>query len=71
LAAPTLSTSTSRANVFVSLPKGGQAKAGMFASGSIEAGMQSVLAVPETAVVLRDGRSFVFEMGTGDKVIRR
>ncbi len=71
LAAPTLSTSTGRANVFIGLPNGGPAKAGMFASGSIEAGTKSVLAVPETAVVLRDGRSFVFEVGTGNKVIRR
>jgi RND family efflux transporter MFP subunit len=71
LAAPTLSTSTSRANVFIGLPNGGPAKAGMFANGGIEAGTKSVLTVPETSVVLRDGRSFVFEVGPGDKVIRR
>lgn len=71
LAAPTLSTSTSRANVFTGLPNSGPAKAGMFANGGIEAGTKSVLTVPETAVVLRDGRSFVFEVGPGDKVIRR
>lgn len=69
LIAPTLSTSTSRANVFVSLPAG--ATAGMFASGRIEAGVQTVLAVPESALVLRDGHSYVFEVGGGDKVIRR
>jgi RND family efflux transporter MFP subunit len=71
LAAPTLSTSTSRANVFVTLPAGSGAKAGMFASGQIEAGMQQVLAVPESALVLRDGRSYLFEAGRDGKVVRR
>lgn len=71
LAAPTLSTSTSRANILVSLPQDSPAKAGMFASGAIASGTKSVLTVPETAVVLRDGHSYVFEVGAGDKVIRR
>jgi multidrug efflux pump subunit AcrA (membrane-fusion protein) len=43
----------------------------MFASGGIEASIKSVLSVPETAVVLRDGHSFVFEVGPDNKVIRR
>jgi RND family efflux transporter MFP subunit len=71
LASPTLSTSTSRANVFVSLPKDSAAKAGMFASGRIESGVKTVLAVPESAVVLRDGHNYVFEIGSGSKAIRR
>jgi len=71
LASPTLSTSTSRANVLVRLPKDSAAKAGMFASGRIEAGVKTVLAVPESAVVLRDGHNYVFEIGSGSKVVRR
>jgi RND family efflux transporter MFP subunit len=71
LAAPTLSTTTSRANVFVSLPVDSTTKAGMFGSGRIEAGQKKVLTVPESAVVLRDGHSYVFEIGAGNKVIRR
>jgi RND family efflux transporter MFP subunit len=71
LVAPTLSTSTSRANVLVSLPADNVANAGMFASGRILAGQKMVLAVPESAVVLRDGNSYIFEIGTGSKVIRR
>lgn len=70
LASPTLSTSTSRANVFVSLPKGSVAKAGMFVNGRIEAGIKTALAVPESAVVLRDGHSYVFEIGPGSKAVR-
>ena len=69
LVAPTLSTTTSRANVLVSLPAG--ATGGMFANGLIEAGRHSVLSVPEAAVVLRDGISYVFEVGSDNKVIRR
>jgi RND family efflux transporter MFP subunit len=68
LVAPTLSTSTSRANVLVKLPDGGAA--GMFASGSIEAGTRLLLSVPQTAVVLRDGLSYVFEL-RGDKHVAR
>lgn len=71
LAAPTLSPSTSRADVYVRLPKDSTATAGMFASGRIEAGRKTVLTVPESAVVLRDGRSYVFEIGANNTVIRR
>lgn len=71
LATPTLSTNTSRANVFVSLASDTTTKAGMFASGTIEAGIQTVLTVPESALVLRDGRSYLFEVGDGNKVVRR
>lgn len=69
LVAPTLSTTTSRANVLVALPAG--ATAGMFASGTIEAGEEDVLAVPESALVLRDGRGYLFLIGADDKVTRR
>ncbi len=71
LASPTLSASTGRANVLVSISGDGSAKAGMFASGTIEAGIQSVLTVPESSLVLRDGHSYLFEVGDGDKVVRR
>jgi RND family efflux transporter MFP subunit len=71
LVAPTLSTATSRANVFVSLPGESGAKAGMFASGRIEPGRQTVLTVPESALVLRDGHSYLFEVNADNKVIRR
>ncbi len=71
LAAPTLSTSTSRANVFVTLPNESGVKSGMFASGYIEAGRQAMLAVPESALVVRDGRNYVFEIGADNKVSRR
>lgn len=72
LVAPTLSTTTGRANVLVSLPDAAAGvSAGMFASGRVEAEGLRVLAVPESAVVLRDGHSYVFEVGSDSKVIRR
>lgn len=71
VASPTLSASTSRANVLVTLPYSTGAKSGMFASGRIIAGEKGVLAVPEGALVQRDGRSYLFEVGAGNKVQRR
>ena len=68
LVAPTLSTSTSRANILVSLAPG--ATAGMFVNGTIDAGRHTVLAVPQSAVVLRDGISYVFEVGSDESVVR-
>jgi RND family efflux transporter MFP subunit len=71
VASPTLSSGTGRANVFVSIPSSSGAKGGMFASGRIFAGDTSTLAVPESALVQRDGRSYLFEVGAGNKVTRR
>lgn len=68
--APHLSTSTGRGIVYVSLPAS-QAKAGMFASGSIELGSAPALTVPQSAVVLGDGYNYVFELGSDERVTRR
>ena len=68
LVAPTLSTSTSRANILVSLAPG--ATAGMFVNGTIDAGRHTVLAVPQSAVVLRDGISYVFEVSADENVVQ-
>lgn len=57
---PTLSQDTGRALVYVTLPQAGEAKPGMFASGSILLGAQPALTVPEAAVVPRDGRSYLY-----------
>jgi RND family efflux transporter MFP subunit len=71
IAAPTLATDTSRALVYVSLPVGSSARAGMYASGSIELGEQPALSVPQSTVVLRDGFSYAFELGPDMHVTRR
>lgn len=70
VAAPTLASDTSRGYVYVSLPAASPARAGMYASGRIEVGSRPALSVPQSALVLRDGRSYVFEVGPDSRVLR-
>jgi len=71
LIAPTLSTSTNRATVYVALPTGNGAAPGMFASGTIEGEATPALTLPQSAVVLRDGRSDVYLLKDDSTVTRR
>jgi RND family efflux transporter MFP subunit len=71
LVGPTLSTSTGRATVYVSLRAGNAARAGMFANGIIEFDPVPAQTLPQTAVTLRDGRAYVYLLGSGDKVNSR
>jgi len=71
LIAPTLSTSTNRATVYVALPTGSGAAPGMFASGTIEGEATLALTLPQSAVVLRDGRSDVYLLKDDSTVTRR
>jgi len=72
LTSPTLSTATGRAIVYVSLPKDSGEKPGTYASGTIEIGAQAALTVPESALVMRDGRVDVFVLkDDGASVTRR
>jgi HlyD family secretion protein len=43
-------------------------KAGMFARGEFETGSSAALTLPQTAVLLRDGFSYVFRLGPDNKV---
>ena len=71
LVAPTLSTTTGRATVYVSLPPGSAARPGMFANGTIDFDLRPAQTLPQTAVTLRDGRTYVYLLGPGDKVSSR
>jgi RND family efflux transporter MFP subunit len=75
--APTVDVQTRSALVYVDLPAGagnggknGDApfKAGMFASGQFELGSSDALTVPQQAIVVRDGFSFVFRVGADNHV---
>jgi RND family efflux transporter MFP subunit len=66
--APTLDASTRFGLVYVDLPVDGPARAGMFGRGSIRLGMRDALTLPEAAVILRDGNSYVYRIGEGDRV---
>jgi len=68
LVGPTLSPSTGRAVVYVSLPGGSGVRPGMFGSGSIELDDKAALTLPASAVVMRDGRAYVYLLGEDDKV---
>ena len=70
--APTVDPQTRNALVYVDVPaaavRGGGFKAGMFARGEISIGSASALTLPLAAVSLRDGFSYVFVLGAGDRV---
>ena len=61
--APTLDTTSRTGIVYVDLTAGQSARAGMFAHGEIELGQQEVLTVPQSALLLRDGFHYLFEIG--------
>lgn len=67
---PTVDQQTRAALVYVDLPRNGTtaAKAGMFAQGEFDLGMSSALTVPQQAVVLRDGFSYVFRLNSDNRV---
>ncbi|MEQ1596571.1 MAG: efflux RND transporter periplasmic adaptor subunit [Casimicrobium sp.] len=66
--APTVDTATRNALVYVDLVNSAAAKAGMFAKGDFAVGAASALSLPQQAVILRDGFSYVFKLEAGNKV---
>ncbi|WFU92249.1 efflux RND transporter periplasmic adaptor subunit (plasmid) [Rhizobium sp. CC1099] len=70
LVGPLVSTDTSRAIVYVTLPADVRPRVGLYVTGEIELQTTPALTVPETAVVFRDGINYVFAAGD-DKRVRR
>lgn len=71
MVAPTVDPATRNGLVFVELAAGLGAsglKAGQFARGEFEAGQAEGLMLPQSAVLLRDGFSWVFVVGADQKV---
>jgi RND family efflux transporter MFP subunit len=67
--APTVDPQTRLGLVYVDLPApAGAARAGMFARGEFEIGNGSGLTLPQSAVLLRDGFSYVLKVGPDSKV---
>jgi HlyD family secretion protein len=69
--APTVDAATRNALVYVDLPDtGGRLKPGMFARGEFATGSSTALTLPQSAVLLRDGFSYVFIVGTDGRVMQ-
>jgi HlyD family secretion protein len=68
MVAPTVDVATRNGLVYVDLPQPGSARMGMFARGEFEIGRSPALTLPQTAVLLRDGFSHVFQVGADSKV---
>jgi len=69
MVAPTVDPQTRNGLVYVDLPAApGAARAGMFARGEFEVGSGSGLTLPQSAVLLRDGFSYVLRVGTDSKL---
>jgi RND family efflux transporter MFP subunit len=77
---PTVDVQTRNALVYVDIkpatrsapdPAGGSLKAGMYARGEFVLGSTNALTVPQEAVVVRDGFSYLFKVGTDNKVVQQ
>lgn len=66
--APTVDAKTRYGLVYVDLPAGSPARAGMFARGNFELGQGEALTVPQEAVVMRDGYAHVLRVGNDQRV---
>ncbi len=71
LVSPTLSTSTGRGIVYVSLDTSAAARAGIFVNGTIALQRKPAVTLPDAAVTLRDGRSYVHLVGNEGQVASR
>ncbi|MBF9266186.1 efflux RND transporter periplasmic adaptor subunit [Paracidovorax cattleyae] len=69
--APTVDPQTRNALVYVDLPAHPDIRAGMFARGDFLLAQRDALTVAQSAVVVRDGFSAVFEIGDGGRVAMR
>jgi RND family efflux transporter MFP subunit len=71
MTAPTASKDTGRVTVYVELPAGSGARAGVNVSGVIELPARTALTVPESALVFDDGLTYLYTAGADDRVTRR
>ena len=71
MVAPTVDPQTRNGIVYVDLPSAaasGAARAGMFARGEFEVGNGAGLTLPQSAVLLRDGFSYVLRVGPDSRL---
>ena len=68
--APTVEMKTRNGLVYIDLLEQGQALSGMYARGEIELGQSEVLVLPQSAVLIRDGFSYVFRLDETQHVLQ-
>jgi RND family efflux transporter MFP subunit len=66
--APTVDMQTRNGLVYVDLPAGTAARAGMFARGEFDVGAERMATLPQTAVLQHDGFSYVLQVDAQFKV---
>jgi RND family efflux transporter MFP subunit len=70
IVAPMIDTQTRNGLVYVDIPSVGPVRAGMFARGYFSIGDATALTLPQSAVLLRDGFSYVLRIDAGSKVVQ-
>lgn len=70
LVGPTVSADTGRVIAYVSLPAEAHPPTGLYVTGQIELETTPALAVPETALVLRDGITYIFVVNKNKRASR-
>ena len=68
MVAPTVDPRTRMAIVYVDVPSDKGLKAGMFARGDFELGKTTVMTLPQSAIVQREGFNYVYQIGPDNKV---
>jgi RND family efflux transporter MFP subunit len=74
LVAPTLNANTRTGIAYFDLPASALtmgAHPGVYVHGEINTGAEAATVLPSTAVTLRDGNSYVFEIGADTRVVQR
>lgn len=68
--APVVDIQTRNGLAYVDLPSSDTARAGMFARGEFEIGSNEVMTLPQSAVQLREGFTYVMRVGPDSRVIQ-
>jgi len=66
--APTVNTSTRSGLAYVDLPAGSGLAAGMYVTGRFTLAERDVVAIPESAVVMRDGNHYLMQVDAKNRV---
>ena len=70
MVAPMVDTQSRNGLVYVDLPADSPARAGMFARGEFQIGNEQAMTLPQSAVILRDGFSYVLRVDADSRVVQ-